>query len=190
MRSRDFCAGPARTTRHFFFSAEFIKGDVVTAFDRSLASTDGPQLGRRRSFHRNMAGRKVPLECFYGEIGWFAPLLPRGSVHPPTYRRRKFNCVLSFAHSLSSLSPRERMSRQSGVWRSISCAEECSGREDLALGPPRQTRDFGSGLPLRSRPLGASSTACKRVRAGISCAYYLSERVSGGFVFPLRGKVI
>jgi hypothetical protein len=41
-----------------------------------------------------------------------------------------------------------------------------------SLGPLRRARDFGSVLPLRSRPLGASSTACKRVRAGISCAYH------------------
>ncbi len=168
MRSRDFCAGPARTTRHFFFSAEFIKGDVVTAFDRSLASTDGPQLGRRRSFHRNMAGRKVPLERFYGEIRWFAPLLPRGSVHPPTYRGRKFNCVLSLAHCLSSLSPRERMSRQRGVWRSISCAEECSGREDLALGPPLRL-----GSP---RPATAGSGRALRLRAGTAGAAHSGFR--------------
>jgi hypothetical protein len=110
-RSRDFCAGPARTTRHFFFSSDFIKGDVVTAFERGFASADGAQLGRRRSFHRNSADGKVMLQCFNGKIGRFPPLFPGGFGYSPAHLRGKFNCVLSFAHASFSLSPRERMSR-------------------------------------------------------------------------------
>src|ERR1700681_4929852 len=119
MRSRDFCAGPARTTRHLCLSSEFIKGDVVTAFDRSLASTDGTQLGRRRSFLGNSADGKVMLKRFHGKIGRFPPLFPGGSVYSPSHRRWKFNHVLSFAHSLFSVSPRERMSRYGASSRSI-----------------------------------------------------------------------
>jgi len=98
IRLRDFCAGPARTTRHFFFSAEFIEGDIVPALERSLASADSTQLGARRILFSNIEGRKIPLNRFHCEVGWFPPLLPRRSVNTPAHCGWKFDCVLSFTH--------------------------------------------------------------------------------------------
>jgi hypothetical protein len=99
MRSRDFYAGPVRTTRHFFSSSEFIKGDVVAAFDRSFTATDGRQLRRCRSFLGNSADSEVMPKGFHDEIGRLPPLFPGGSIYPPAHRRWNLNRILSLAHS-------------------------------------------------------------------------------------------
>jgi hypothetical protein len=98
MRSRDFCAGPARTTRHFFSSLEFIKAYVVTAFDRSFTATDSTQLRRRRSFFGNVADTKVVLEGFHHQIGRFPPLFPGGLIDPPSYGCGNLDRVMYLAH--------------------------------------------------------------------------------------------
>src|SRR2546427_1290426 len=92
-RSRDFRAGPARTTPHFFFSAEFIEFDVVTALDRCLAAKDRAKLGRRRILYGNIAGREVALQGFGSNVGGFSPLFPCRPFHAPPQRGRKFNRV-------------------------------------------------------------------------------------------------
>ena len=101
MRLRDFCAGPARTTRHFFPSSEFIEGDVVTEFEGGLAPADGTPLSRCRYFFGDSAQIEILLNRFDGEIGGLAPLLSGSSIHAPSYSGRKLNCVLSLAHSMS-----------------------------------------------------------------------------------------
>jgi hypothetical protein len=45
MRLRDFRAGPARTTSHSFFSAEFIESHVITTLVCGSAAANSPQLG-------------------------------------------------------------------------------------------------------------------------------------------------
>lgn len=75
MRLSDFRAGPARTTSQGFFSAEFIKGYVVTPLDRSLATANGAKLGRRRRLFREPARPKIGPECLTEKLR-ARPMLP------------------------------------------------------------------------------------------------------------------
>ena len=75
MRSSDFRAGPARTTSQGFFSAEFIKGYVVTPLDRSLATANGVKLGRRGQLFREPARPKIGPECLAEKLR-ARPILP------------------------------------------------------------------------------------------------------------------
>ena len=74
MRLRDFCAGPARTTSHSFFSVEFIKDDVIATFVGGSAATNGAELGRRGSFLWELPNCDIRAERFTDEFG-ASPLL-------------------------------------------------------------------------------------------------------------------
>ena len=97
MRLRDFCAGPARTTRHFF-SAEIIKCDGIAALDRGFAATDGAQFGRGWSFFRETRQCDVALKRYHGQLRRLFFLLPRSARHSSPHRDWNFNNVSLLIH--------------------------------------------------------------------------------------------
>ena len=112
MRLRDFCAGPASTTRHFFLFSEFIERYGIAAFESGLSPPDGAQFRGGRNFLRDAVAIKILLDCLDGKIGRPPPLLPGGSIHPPSNYRRKFNRIESLGHGHFSLSLKQRKSRR------------------------------------------------------------------------------
>lgn len=87
MRLSDFRAGPARTTSHWFFSAEFSKGYKVTPPDRRLTTADRSKLGGCRSFFRELASGKIGAERFPDQFGASALLPFPGLLNLPGHSR-------------------------------------------------------------------------------------------------------
>jgi hypothetical protein len=110
MRLRDFCAGPARATRHFL-SSEFIECHVVTALDGGLTAANGTQLRRCRRFFWKIRQRKISLQSVYGNLNRLPLLAPRPSSNALTNRHRYFQYILLLLrHRFYSLTPRQGMS--------------------------------------------------------------------------------
>src|SRR5579863_635875 len=112
MRLRDFCAGPASTTRYFFLFSEFIERNGIAALESGLSSPDGAQFRGGRNFLLDAVAIKILLDRLDGQIGRPQPLLPGGSIHPPSNNGRKFNRIESLGHGHFSLSSKARKSRR------------------------------------------------------------------------------
>ncbi|OFW27188.1 MAG: hypothetical protein A3J28_16365 [Acidobacteria bacterium RIFCSPLOWO2_12_FULL_60_22] len=88
MRLSDFCAGPARTTRQFFFSAELVKSYIVTPLDRSLTAADRSKFGGCGSLFRELSNREVGAQRLPYKLGAGALLPFHGLLNPPDHSWR------------------------------------------------------------------------------------------------------
>ena len=75
----------------FSLSAEFIKGYIVTALDRSFASRDGAEFGGRRNLFRDAPTRGVGAESLTHEHGSSAMLGAHGCFNPVRHLWRERN---------------------------------------------------------------------------------------------------